>query len=77
MSTSSARQITENISADTPLVLKALEKLSTETPFALSGRLSDVVHLLTRMFAAEPSWREYPHRYSVVCVARTLLQREQ
>lgn len=77
MSTSSARQITEKITEDTPLVLKALGQLSTETPLALAGRLSDVVHLLTRLFAAEPSWRENPHRYSIVCMARTLLQREQ
>lgn len=77
MSTSSARRVTERIMSETPLVLTALAKISTETPLALGGRLSDVVHLLTRLFAAEPAWREYPHRYSSVCVARTLLQRER
>lgn len=76
MSTSSARRITEGLLDDAPSVLAALSKLAQETPFVVSGKLSDVVHLLTRLFAAQASWREYPHRYSVVCLARSLLQRE-
>ena len=77
MSTPSARKIVEKLLAHTPRVIKALEKLATESPLVVGGRLSDVVHVLTRVFAADPSWREYAHRYSVVCMARTLLQREQ
>lgn len=78
MSTSSARKITEHIlsSETTPPVLKALSKLSTETPVILGGRLQDVVYTLTQAFAVDPAWREYKHRYSVVCISRTLLQRE-
>lgn len=77
MSTQTARRIAERMLHDAPDVLSAMSTLSTETPLVLSGRLSDVVYLMTRVFAGKARWREYPHRYSAVCLARAVLQREQ